>query len=101
MSKKQPKSHAIGGRHGADCAKLLAILNEYVDGGVNPSVCKALEGHLAQCNPCRVVVDNVRQTITLFRKDEPCDLPVAFQKRLHAAIRACRKAKTKKRPAGK
>ena len=93
MPKKQPKSHAIGGRHGADCAELLAILNEYVDGGVNPSVCKALEGHLAQCDPCRVVVDNIRKTITLYRKDEPCELPLAFRDRLHAAIRDCRKLK--------
>jgi anti-sigma factor RsiW len=93
MPKKKPTSHIIGGRQGANCAELLAVLNDYVDGGVNPSVCKALEGHLAQCNPCRVVVDNIRKTITLYRKDEPCELPLAFRDRLHAAIRDCRKAK--------
>ena len=91
MPKKTTTPRTLGGSQGANCAELLAILNEYVDGGVNLSVCKALEGHLAGCNPCRVVVDNIRQTITLYRKDEPCEIPPAFRDRLHAAIRDCRK----------
>jgi hypothetical protein len=94
MPKKETTPHTIGGPQGANCGELLALLNEYVDGGVNPSVCKALEGHLAGCNPCRVVVDNIRQTITLYRKDEPCELPLAFRDRLHAAIRDCQKMKS-------
>jgi hypothetical protein len=89
MTKKTTKSHTIGGKHGATCDELLALLNAYVDGGVDPSVCKELETHLVKCNPCRVVVDNVRRTITLYRNDKPCDLPAAFRTRLHAALRQC------------
>lgn len=89
MARKNPRTHAIGGRHGARCGELLALLNEYIDGKVDPSICKELENHLAKCNPCRVVVDNVRKTITLYRKDEPCDLPAGFRSRLHAALRNC------------
>jgi anti-sigma factor RsiW len=102
-TKRDPRPRAPGRRlgskkKGASCDELLALLNEYVDGGVNPTICKALKGHLAQCNPCRVVVDNVRQTITLYRDNEPCDLPAAFHQRLHAAIRDCRKANRKPKP---
>ena len=93
MPKKQTKAHTIGGKRGAHCDELLALLNEYIDGGVNPTICKSLEAHLAGCNPCRVVVDNVRGTIQLYRKDEPCELPPAFRTRLHNAIRDCRTAK--------
>ena len=89
MTKKRTKTHAIGGRHGATCGELLAILNDYVDGGVAPSVCKELEDHLAGCNPCRVVVDNVRKTITLYRNDVPCQLPAKFRDRLHTTLRNC------------
>jgi len=89
MTKKQIKTHTIGGKHGATCGELLALLNEYVDGGVDPSVCKELEGHLARCNPCRVVVDNVRKTITLYRNEKPCELPAGFHDRLHVALRNC------------
>lgn len=84
---KHTRTFTLGGKHGANCGQLLALLNDYVDGKADPAVCKELEGHLASCNPCRVVVDNVRKTITLYRDNEPCDLPEPFRKRLHACLR--------------
>jgi hypothetical protein len=89
MPGKRSKIHAIGGRHGATCDEFLALLNEYVEGGVDPSVCKALEPHLAKCNPCRVVVDNIRKTISLYRNDARCELPMEFRDRMHSALRNC------------
>ncbi|HNQ87936.1 MAG TPA: zf-HC2 domain-containing protein [Verrucomicrobiota bacterium] len=70
------------------CDKLLAALNDYVDGGIAPGLCAELERHLAGCNPCQVVVDNIRRTITLYRDGQPYRLPVAFRRRLHTALRA-------------
>ena len=69
------------------CDELLLALNEYVDGSVEPAVCREFEAHLAGCNPCQVVVDNIRQTITLYKGGEPYDLPTAFQSRLRGALR--------------
>jgi hypothetical protein len=42
---------------------------------------------MAGCNPCQVVVDNIRQTITLYKEGKPYDLPIAFRQRLHSALR--------------
>jgi hypothetical protein len=42
---------------------------------------------MAGCNPCQVVVDNIRQTITLYKEGKPYDLPIAFRQRLHTALR--------------
>lgn len=70
-----------------NCEQLLAMLNEYVDGSATPGICKELEEHLKGCNPCQVVVDNIRQTITLYRDGQPYELPVAFQQRLHTMLR--------------
>ena len=69
------------------CAELLATLNEYVDGTVDPAICEEFEAHMAGCNPCQVVVDNIRQTITLFKEGKPYDLPITFRQRLHSALR--------------
>jgi len=63
------------------------MLNEYVDGSVDPGVCEAFEKHLAGCNPCQVVVDNIRKTITLYKDGKPYELPVAFREKLHDALR--------------
>ena len=70
------------------CEELLAMLNEYVDGGVDPGACEQFEKHLAGCNPCQVVVDTIRKTITLYKEGQPYELPVQFRDRLHSALRA-------------
>lgn len=69
------------------CEELLALLNEYVDGTVDPAICQEFERHMAGCSPCQVVVDNIRKTITLYRAGKPCELPPAFRERLHEALR--------------
>jgi anti-sigma factor RsiW len=53
------------------CEELLAMLNEYVDGTVDPAICEEFEKHMAGCNPCQVVVDNIRKTITLYKAGQP------------------------------
>lgn len=70
------------------CEELLARLNEYVDGGVDPAICESFEHHLAGCDPCKVVVDNIRQTITLYKEGQPYELPVRFREQLYTALRA-------------
>ena len=69
------------------CEELMAMLNDYVDGDIAPGVCEEFEKHLSGCNPCQVVVDNVRKTITLFKAGQPFELPMDFRNRLHLALR--------------
>ena len=69
------------------CEELLSLLSEYVDGTVDPGICAEFERHMAGCNPCQVVVDNLRQTISIYRAGEPWALPVEFRERLHATLR--------------
>ena len=70
-----------------NCDELLAMLNAYVDGAIDPGVCETFEKHLAGCNPCQVVVDNIRQTITLYKDGQPYPLPATFHRHLHDALR--------------
>jgi anti-sigma factor RsiW len=69
------------------CEELLAMLNEYVDGSVDPAICDAFKEHLAGCNPCQVVVDNIRKTIRLYRAGESYELPLTFRQQLHDVLR--------------
>jgi hypothetical protein len=69
-----------------NCAELLAALNEYVEDTVDPAICEELEGHMAGCNPCQVVADNIRKTIALYKEGRPHALGVEFHQRLHAAL---------------
>ncbi len=76
------------------CEDLLKAMNEYVDGQLDPAICQEFEEHLAGCNPCQLVVDNIRKTITLYRAGEPYELPAEFGSRLRQTLqerwKACR-----------
>ena len=76
-----------------ECKELLKILNEYVDGDLDPGVCEQFEKHMADCNPCQIVVDNIRRTIQIYKNDEPFELPPEFTQRLHQTLREQWKAK--------
>ena len=69
------------------CEELLAALNDYVDGERLTAVCEKFAEHLAGCNPCQVVVDNIRQTISLYRNGEPYPIPAEFQRQLKESLR--------------
>jgi anti-sigma factor RsiW len=69
------------------CEELLTMLNDYVDGTVDPAICAEFEQHMKGCNPCQIVVDNIRKSITLYKGGQPYELPVQFRDRLHRALR--------------
>lgn len=75
------------------CEELLLALSDYVDGDVDPAVCDEFAAHLAGCNPCQLVVDNIRQTIALYRAGEPFDLPEPVRGALDEQLRARWKAR--------
>ncbi len=88
MNRKAPRR--AGDQRRTDvssCEDLLRAIGDYVDGDIKPGICAELEKHLAGCNPCQVVVDNVRHTITLFKKGQAYELPLDFRDRLHATLR--------------
>lgn len=70
------------------CEELLKALNEYVDGAELTEICAEFAEHLAGCDPCQVVVDNIRQTISLYQAGQPYAMPAAFEKRLHQSLQA-------------
>lgn len=69
------------------CEEILRALNDYVDGDTLTAVCREFAAHLAGCNPCQIVVDNIRHTIRLFKDGEPYPVPPEFSDRLREALR--------------
>jgi anti-sigma factor RsiW len=50
------------------CKSLLGYLSDYVDGDLSEELCREIENHAAGCQDCRVVVDTLRKTISLYRE---------------------------------
>ena len=64
------------------CAQLQAQLPDYLDGEAKDAICRAIEAHLASCDDCRVVVDTLKQTITLYRAAPRAAVPQDVHARL-------------------
>ncbi len=70
-----------------NCKEILAALNDYVDGDLDPELRQVLQKHLADCNPCQLVIDNVRHTITVYKSGRPIELPPELCERLRGVLR--------------
>jgi len=69
------------------CEDLLRAMNSFVDGDTASPKCRRFAAHLANCPTCQVVVDNIRQTITIYRDGVEVSLPADFQSCLRETLR--------------
>jgi anti-sigma factor RsiW len=66
-----------------ECRHLLNSLSEYVDGTLEELLCIELEQHMAGCEDCRVVVDTLNKTISLYRQNvSQASVPEGVRQRL-------------------
>lgn len=75
------------GHEQAICRELLGQLSEYIDGELEDALCAELEAHLAGCTNCRVMVDTLRKTITLYHAQAPAELPSDVEERLYKVLK--------------
>lgn len=68
------------------CQELLGALNDYVDGDTRSALCQTLQEHLADCGSCRVVINNIRHTITLYRAGERMPMPAGLHEKIHSIM---------------
>jgi anti-sigma factor (TIGR02949 family) len=73
--------------HNHNCNELLGSISDYVDGALQDELCRELEKHLSGCENCRVVVDTLKKTISLYQTtgadtDVPADVRERLFKRL-------------------
>ena len=75
-------------KHDVECRSLLGYLSDYVDGDLNPALCREIEQHAAGCNNCRVVVDTLRKTVSLYHElaAETPEIPVEARSRLFKTL---------------
>jgi anti-sigma factor RsiW len=76
-------NHSSGG----PCRGLLGQLSDYIDGEMEAALCAELEAHLADCPDCRVMVDTVRKTVTLYNAQATTELPFDVQNRLYKVLK--------------
>lgn len=71
-----------------NCIEVLEQLADYLDEGARADLCEAINEHLEKCPNCRIEVETVRRTITLYRSNEMHVVtPTAISLKLSAALK--------------
>jgi anti-sigma factor RsiW len=71
-----------------NCKKVIRLLSDHVDGNLSGRVTWEVDRHLAECNRCTEVANELRKTVavtqTAVRFDAPPDFGVCLRERLAA-----------------
>ena len=68
------------------CRALLMELSDYLDETAPEGLCAEIERHMAGCPDCRIVVDTLRRTISLYRQMPKTEMPEDARERLYKAL---------------
>ena len=67
-----------------NCPHFLDELSEYIDGELDEALCEEIKNHIADCEKCRIVVDTLKKTISLYNETaETPELPSDVRSRLY------------------
>jgi predicted anti-sigma-YlaC factor YlaD len=72
---------------GEKCHEYIQGLNDYLDGDVSPDLCKEIEKHIGECENCRIMVDTLKQTVTLCREGKEEKLPKELELKLNNILK--------------
>ncbi|MCJ7824474.1 MAG: anti-sigma factor [Anaerolineales bacterium] len=71
----------------SNCPDLIHELSDYIDGLAAPALCAEIERHLQDCPDCKVMVDTLRKTITLYQEqEEKSSFPADVRMRLYRVL---------------
>ncbi|HEY7076202.1 MAG TPA: zf-HC2 domain-containing protein [Solirubrobacteraceae bacterium] len=75
---------------GLPCIEVVELVSDYLDGELDPETRRRVEEHLALCPPCRVYVEQVRETVRALGRLPADGLPEHAVVELEAAFAAFR-----------
>lgn len=70
-----------------DCHEMFEGLSEYIDDELAEEACREIQKHLETCQNCRVVINTLKKTVSLYHAIPPEELPGDVRLRLHKIIR--------------
>ena len=70
------------------CHDLLDSLSDFIDGDLGADLCTEIERHLQGCENCRIVVDSLRKTVSLYHAtaEEAPSVPDEVRQRLYRVL---------------
>lgn len=79
--------HNAHEHHEHNCRDYLGSLSDYVDGVLGEELCREIEAHMAECDNCRVVVNTLSKTVSLYHQLPAPEMPHAVRERLFKVLK--------------
>lgn len=76
---------------GLPCIEVVELVSDYLDGELDAATRRRVEEHLVLCPPCRVYVEQVRETVRALGRLPEDGLPEHAVEELEAAFAAFRR----------
>lgn len=76
---------------GLPCIEVVELVSDYLDGQLDGATHRRVEEHLKLCPPCRVYVEQVRETVRALGRLPADGLPEHAVEELEAAFAAFRR----------
>lgn len=70
-----------------DCHEIFEGLSDFIDEVMAEAACEEIKKHLGDCHNCRVVINTLQHTVTLYHTFPPEELPGEVRSRLHKLIK--------------
>lgn len=70
-----------------DCRDKISNLNDFIDGTLEPELCREITEHLGSCNECRIMVNTLEQTVRLTCDGKEKPIPPALEAKLNAKLK--------------
>jgi RNA polymerase sigma-70 factor (ECF subfamily) len=77
----------------ARCARLFALLSDYLDQQIDPSLCADVEDHLSDCSPCQAYLASLEETVRRCRRHCTEELKAKVRAQVGELIRESSAAK--------
>jgi anti-sigma factor RsiW len=70
------------------CDELYRRLTDHAEGVLAPGVCEEVERHLAQCDDCTAIRQDLRDLSRLCREQSSVALPIVVRRRIEGLLSA-------------
>ena len=73
------------------CRQMLRRLSDYIDGELDPSICRSIEAHMPDCRPCRAFIRSLRKSVRILNKSgrRAARPPERLRRELRKRLLAC------------
>ncbi|MFH2201929.1 MAG: zf-HC2 domain-containing protein [Elusimicrobiota bacterium] len=75
-------------KHG--CGGMIHRLSDYIDGELDPKLCRVIDAHAPKCKPCKAFIATLRKSVRIVNKaGRRSSLPAKLRRSLRSQLKEC------------